>query len=162
MHSHRDMISTMDTLPDPVSQPSAIPAQRDPASRDTHQPSAGNTGQTQVGSVGKEIDGGIGIGEEGLRDVSGVEVELPKEVASAGVKVHPTTVAIPQPVQQLGVKPTGANVPAQTTTVALPLTDDQIATGVKASITTSLRWLAEWCVRRIKQLHGKLKRTGAQ
>ncbi len=118
-------------------------------------------------SINKEIEGGVGLGEPELRDVSGAEVELPKEVASAGVKVHPTTVTIPQPVQQMGIKPTGTNIPAQSaTTVALPLTDDQIAHGLGQSITSSVRWLATWCVRRLKQahiaiksLHGKMVRV---
>lgn len=110
------------------------------------------------GSVHKEIEGGVGLGEPGLRDVTGGEVELAKEVASAGVKVHPTTVAIPQSVAQLGVKPTGTNVPAQPApAVALPLTDDQIAVGLHQSIASSIRWLAEWCLRRLKQLHMGIK-----
>lgn len=142
------MISTMDTLPDPALQ-GAI----------SNQPSAiSNTGQASVGSASKEIEGGVGLGELGLRDVSGQEIEVPKEVASAGVTVHPTTIAIPQPVQQLGVKPTGANIPAQAAAaVALPLTDDQIATGLHQSIASSIRWLAEWCLRRLKQLHMGIK-----
>ncbi len=118
-------------------------------------PSSPASGQS---SISKEIEGGVGLGEPGLRDVAGGEVELPKEVASAGVNVRPTTVSIPQPVAQLGVKPTGANVPAQPApAVALPLTDDQIAAGLHQSIASSIRWLAEWCVRRLKQLHMGLK-----
>lgn len=100
----------------------------------------------------------MGLGEPGLRDITGGEVELPKEVASVGVRVQPTTVALPQSVQQLGVKPTGVNVPVQQATiVVLPLTDDQIAVGLRAGIRSSLRWLAEWCVRRLKQVHTGLK-----
>lgn len=133
----------MDTLPDPA------PAGNKPIST--------NTPISQT-SANKEIEGGVGLGEAGLRDTSGVEVELPREVASAGVKVRPTTVAIPQPVAQLGVKPTGANVPSQPApAVALPLTDDQIAMGLHQGIASSLRWLAEWCVRRLKQLHTGIK-----
>jgi hypothetical protein len=90
---------------------------------------------------------------EGLRDASGKEVAIPKEVAAAGVKVHPTTIPIPPPVAQMGVKPAGANIPVQTTsTVALPLSDTEIAVGLHQSITNSLRWLAEWCIRRMKQV----------
>ena len=112
---------------------------------------------TDVGSIGKEIEGGVGLSEAGLHDVSGQEMELPKEVAAVGVKVQPTTVTIPQPVAQMGVISAGTNVPAQPApAVALPLTDDQIAVGLKASITSSIRWLAEWCVLRLKQLHKKI------
>ncbi|HCS79398.1 TPA: hypothetical protein DIV55_06725 [Patescibacteria group bacterium] len=112
---------------------------------------------TGVGSISKEIEGGVGLSEAGLHDVSGQEMELPKEVAAVGVKVQPTTVTIPQPVAQMGVISAGTNVPAQPApAVALPLTDDQIAVGLKASITSSIRWLAEWCVLRLKQLHKKI------
>ena len=90
---------------------------------------------------------------------------LPKEVASAGVSVHPTTVPIPNAVAKLGVQPGTANVPMPTT-VTLPITDDQIAQGLGKSIRESFRWLAEWCVRRLKQahmglqsIHGKLTRV---
>ena len=110
---------------------------------------------TGVGSISKEIEGGVGLSEAGLHDVSGQEMELPKEVAAVGVKVQPTTVTIPQPVAQMGVISAGTNVPAAPA-VALPLTDDQIAVGLKASITSSIRWLAEWCVLRLKQLHKKI------
>jgi len=114
---------------------------------------------TGVGSISKEIEGGVGLSEAGLHDVSGQEMELPKEVAAVGVKVQPTTVTIPQPVAQMGVISAGTNVPAQPAATVMPLTDDQIAVGLKQSITTSLRWLAEWCVRRLKQLHKKITKS---
>lgn len=98
--------------------------------------------------------GGLGI-EPAVKDVSGQEIELPKEVAAAGVRVQPTTVQLPQPVVQMGVTPVGSAAQPQATTVVLPLTDDQIVQGLKQSITSSWRWLAEWCVRKLKQLHRK-------
>lgn len=78
---------------------------------------------------------------------------LPKEVASAGVSVHPTTIPLPQSVVNMGVKPTGANIPMPTATVSLPISDDQIAEGLGKSIKESIRWLAEWCLKRLKQVH---------
>lgn len=109
--------------------------------------------------LGKEVDSTVTIGET-IKDISPREIELPKEVASAGVKVHPTTVTVPPKVSQYGVKPIGPNQPvAPTATVQLPLTDDQIAQGLKASITSSWRWLAEWCVRKLKQLHRKIVKS---
>ncbi len=104
-------------------------------------------------SGAKEVEPGK-PSQEGLRDATGQEVSIPKEVISAGVRIHPTTIPIPPRVSQLGVKPAGANVPIQTTTtVILPLTDEQIAIGLHQSIANSVRWLSEWCVRRFKQLH---------
>ncbi len=108
-------------------------------------------------SVGKEVEpSGVGIEEPGLKDISGKEIELPKEVIAAGVKVQPTTVQLPQAVTQMGVTPVGNSVVTQVPAVALPLTDDQIALGLKQSIMSSWRWLAEFCVRKLKQLHKSL------
>jgi hypothetical protein len=105
-------------------------------------------------SVNKEVDVG-GIDRSGaLRDATGQEVQIPKEVLSSGVRIRPTTVPIPQPVSRMGVKPAGANIPVQTvSTVAIPLSDDQIAAGLGQGITSSWRWFSEWCVRRMKQVH---------
>lgn len=81
------------------------------------------------------------------------ELELPKEVVSAGVRTQPTVVNLPKPIAQMGVKPTGNNVGFGTgSTVTLPLTQPQIAQGLKKSIVDSWRWLAVWCIRRLKQL----------
>ena len=90
--------------------------------------------------------------EPQLREV-GYDVELPKEVAAAGVKMRPSSVPVSQPVGSMGVKPTGTNVPSAAQAVALPLTDDQIAQGLTRGINQSVRWLAQWCLRRLEQLH---------
>jgi len=87
----------------------------------------------------------------------GSPMELPKEVASAGVTIHPTTIPIPQPVAHMGVTPGPANIPMPTSTTTLPITDDQIAQGLGKGIRESFRWLAEWCLRRLKQVHIGLK-----
>lgn len=108
---------------------------------------------TATPSGNKEVVGAVEV-QDGLRDATGQEADLPKEVISAGVQVKPTSIPIPAPVAQMGVKPAGNNVPTQTTTkVSLPLTQDQIAKGLRESIVNSIRWLAEWCVKRMKQLH---------
>jgi hypothetical protein len=99
---------------------------------------------------------------EGVPETEG----LSKEVASAGVSIHPTTIPIPPPVAEMGVKPASANIPMPTPAVTLPISDDQIARGLGKSIRESLRWLAEWCLRRLKQahiglqsIHGRLTRV---
>lgn len=107
------------------------------------------------GSINKEQETGR-VTEAPLRP-TGQETELSPEVVSSGVKITPTTVPIPPSVAQMGVKPAGQNVPAATVTVSLPLSDDQIAQGLKQSIWSSWRWLAQWCVRRLKQVHMGLK-----
>lgn len=103
-------------------------------------------------SGSKEVVGGIDR-SEGLRDATGQETELPREVVQAGVRIQPTSVPIPPSVAQMGVKPAGGTIPSQTTsTAALPISDDQIAAGLHMSIVNSLRWLAEWCVKKLKQI----------
>jgi len=120
-----------------------------------------NTPPGVSGSWGnKEIVGGSD-NQDIVRDSTGTEHDVPKEVSSAGVQVKPTVIPIPQSVAQMGVKPVGQNIPVQTmTTVTLPLTDDQIAAGLSQGITNSWRWLAEWCVRRLKQIHIAVKTVG--
>jgi len=121
-----------------------------------------------VGSTAKETAPLTGHIEATVITEIGKEVELPPEVAKAGVSIQSDTVVLPPPVTQLGVKPVGAQAPlkATTTTVTLPLTDDQIANGLHQSILSSWRWLSEWCVRQlrtvhmtIKSIHGKVTRT---
>lgn len=130
---------------------------------DPAQPQSSQSTPSTVGggSLNRELEGGIAIGETpGLKDISGKEVALPKEVASAGVRVHPTSVTIPPNVTQLGVKPSGTSTPVATgSSVVLPLTDDQISQGLSQSVTSSWRWLAEWCVRKIKQIHKSFKKV---
>lgn len=110
-----------------------------------------------LGVGGKELEPATGdIEQSVLKDVTAKEIELPKEVISAGVKVQPTTVQLPQNVTNMGVTAVGTSVVTQAPAVALPLTDDQIALGLKQSIVSSWRWLAEFCVRRLKQFHKKI------
>lgn len=91
---------------------------------------------------------------------------LSKELTSIGVSVRPTTIPVPEPVEKMGVQPVGANIPMPTAKLDLPISDDQIAEGLGKSIRDSFKWLAEWCVRRLKQvhlglqsIHGKLTRV---
>ena len=103
---------------------------------------------------GKELEGGIALGEPfPLKDIGTAEISLPKEVIAVGVSARPTNVKLPQAVHQLGVRAAGqAGGGAQTSAVALPLTDDQIAQGLKVGVANSWRWLAEWCKRKLIQL----------
>ncbi len=41
--------------------------------------------------------------------------------------------------------------------MVLPLTEDQVTFGLHEQVFSSLRWLAEWCVRQIKLLNGQVK-----
>jgi hypothetical protein len=112
------------------------------------------SGPPQGSSVGvaKEVEP-VALSQEagGLQEV-GVDVELPREVSASGVRVQPTSVAVPKAVSSLGVKPVGSSKVPQTSGQTMPLTDDQIAKGLTQSIANSWRWLAEWCKKRLKQL----------
>jgi len=126
----------------------------------TPQPAVQAPVATPVGYSGgsKEIEGAFISPEVPLKAV-GQEAVLPKEVVSAGVKVQPQAVPLPPQVANMGVQSVGANVPPQPTngsTITLPLSDAQIAQALHESVTSSIRWLAEWCTRRIKMVHSKI------
>jgi len=124
-------------------------------------PQQGNTSTTQPPQT-TPVASGPGMGKEAeaisspelrIDDFGGKEVELPKEVVSAGVKTQPTVINLPKPITQMGVKPAGPNIGFGTgSTVVLPLTQPQITQGLQKSILDSWRWLAVWCIRRLKQL----------
>ncbi len=109
-------------------------------------------------SINKEQETG-GIGADAPFRPTGAETEISPEVASSGVKVQPTTIPIPPPVQQMGVRPAGQNIPPAAPAVTLPLSDDQIALGLKQSVWSSWHWLAQWCVRKLKQIHRNFTRV---
>jgi hypothetical protein len=138
----------MNDLPDPA-QSSVTSNAQDPNPKSV---------SSTYSSGNKEVMSGGFSSQESLKDVTGQELDLPKEVVSAGVRMQPTTISIPPPIAKLGVQASGSNVPVQTSpAVVLPLTDDQIAKGLHEGINNSVRWLAEWCMRRLKHLHYTLK-----
>lgn len=158
------MITHMNDLPYPSQSGGNIKNQNSNIKSDVVPESADTPSQAHVftPSASKEIEGiigSIGSPEVPLTDVSGQELEIPRVVERAGVRVQPTVVPIPPKVQKQGVQPVGANVPAAQQTV-VPLTDDQIVQGLKQSVASSWRWLAEWCVRRLKQLHYNMTKGG--
>jgi hypothetical protein len=109
-----------------------------------------------TGSINKESEVGGPPSEVSFRP-TGQEVELSPEVISSGVTVQPTSIPIPPSVTQMGVAAVGQNVMPAPPAVTLPLSDDQIEEGLKKSVSSSWRWMAEWCVRKLKQLHMGLK-----
>lgn len=135
----------MNDLPDPASQ--GNPKSQIP------NPKVDNATVTGIGIGTKEVEPG-GALSEATQGAGSSESMLPKEVTAAGVRVHPTSIPIPQPVAQMGVTPAGKNVPPPPVpAVALPLTDDKIAEGLKQTITSSWLWLAHWCLKKLKQIH---------
>jgi hypothetical protein len=119
-------------------------------------PSGGSSGAKEIEAVRT-----IPVETPAVVEV-GQEKPLAPEVAQSGVSIHPTTVQIPKTVAQLGVKTVGQAPQASVPKVSLPLTDDQIAQGLHQSITSSWRWLATWCVRRLKEVHVALRSAGGK
>ena len=156
------MKAHMDDLPSPaigggnipISQPlDSARDKSDQLNQSKTDDASGHGVPTGGAGVSKEVESGGLPPAEQLRPAT-PEVELPKEVARAGVKVQPTTIPIPPNVAQLGVQPAGQNIPpAGAQPVTMPITEEQIAQGLQQSIISSWRWLAEWCVRRLRQLH---------
>lgn len=119
------------------------------------QPSQVSQPAQPIGSVAKEI-APIAHAETTPAVSDGDhESVLSPEVAHAGIRMRSDTVTIPKNVAQLGVKVVNQPPPsaAQTPSIVLPLNDEQIAQGLHQSITSSFRWLAEWCERRLKEIH---------
>jgi len=100
--------------------------------------------------LGKEGEA-MSVGEQPIQEIH-KELELSKEVVAAGVKMQPTVVILPKPVQQMGVRQIGVNTGlSNRATISLPLTQPQIAKGLQDDIQNSWRWLAVWCMRKLKQ-----------
>ncbi len=84
------------------------------------------------------------------------EPEPHKEV-SEWVKGLPTAeeIQLPQPVvDDFGQVLVQSSAPSQQT-ITLPLTTDQLKFGLREKVISSLRWLAEWCLRLIKMGKGQ-------
>jgi hypothetical protein len=166
----------MDPLPDPASDAGNIPISQSDQSLDSARDKSDQLNQSRqsktddaslplssaatpagVSGIAKELESGGLPPSEQLRPAT-PDIEVPKEVAGAGIKIQPTTIPLPPNVAHMGIKPAGTNIPANSSqTVNLPLSEDQIAQGLHQSIVSSWRWLAEWCIRRLKQMHVGLK-----
>lgn len=127
-------------------------------------PATGITGQmagmTTGSGLGKEREIPKQVKIETIQELS-KDVELTKEVAEAGVSEIKGVIDLPPDIKKLGVTQTGAMTPAVSTTalpqVVLPISDPQIIVGLHAKIVSSFRWLAAWCVRKLKKAHIALK-----
>ena len=120
-------------------------------------------------SVGKEGEVPL-VPNEVIGEVS-TEVELAKEVSDVGVEKRGEVIAeLPPDIKKLGVTQSGPSVPVTVTQslpqVSLPLSDNQVLVGLHASITSAIRWLALWCIKKLahahlvlKVIHGKIVRV---
>lgn len=151
----------MPNLPDPpVQGKTNFPS---PAANSAVVPSdAGGTIPSAAGGLTKEKEP-LGTTESSALEEIGTEVELTPELERVGLQKHGETIELPPDVAKMGVTAVGPTQPVVTTgAVKLPLSDDQIITGLHAQIITSLRWLAEWCIRQLKKAHLHLTKTGGK
>ena len=107
--------------------------------------------------ISKEQEASAVIPSEALSEVSS-EIEMAQEVEQAGVKKIGETIELPPDVKKLGVTP---SVPAVTSTalpsVVLPISDQKVIQGLHIEMANALRWLAVWCIKRLKKAHIALK-----
>lgn len=110
--------------------------------------------------VSKEHEVSRAVAPETVSEIT-QEVELPIEVEKAGVEIIKDTIELPPDVKKLGVTTSGSSVQVASTPIlpqiVLPISDQTVITGLHAQILSSLRWLAVWCVRRLKRAHIALK-----
>lgn len=122
-----------------------------------------NQPQSLGGMTTKELEKAQIAKSEAYLEEAGKLPELEPEVERAGVQKVQGEVLIPQPVSQMGVKQAGPTAPASTQiSVALPITDDQVLKGLHANVFDAFRWLAVWCIRRLKMAHLALRKVGGK
>jgi len=120
---------------------------------------AGSSTPLSVGSFSKETEIRSTRANEPVSEIN-TEVNLPKEVEQAGVFKHQETIELPPDIKKMGVSVSGASTPVPQTplpTVTLPISDTQVVVGLHAQVTQAIRWLAVWCIRRLKKAHIALK-----
>jgi len=109
-----------------------------------------------ISSGGKEAEKMKLAVTDKLEQVSS-EVVLAPEVEKAGVVKIGETIELPPDVKKLGVTTNGSpvTVPASKPPSAhsMPLSDEAIYSGRRLSIGNTIRWLSEWCIRKLKKAH---------
>ncbi|MCL4338341.1 hypothetical protein M1271_01495 [Patescibacteria group bacterium] len=117
--------------------------------------------QTVSVSIGKEHEA-IKIASSETPQMISKEVEIPKEVSEVGVTAIKESIELPPDVKKLGVTQSGASIPLVASVtplpnVVLPISDQQVVAGLHSQISSALRWMAVWCVKKLKKAHVMLK-----
>ena len=91
------------------------------------------------------------------------EGEVAPEVKDYVTKIETAAeISLPQPV----IDDTGQiivdDAQPKKVKITLPLTEEEIRRGLHYKIVDSFRWLAEWCLRLVKIVHGKFVYRGAK
>lgn len=85
-----------------------------------------------------------------------VEPQVDKEVRPF-VSPRKETIELPPDLKKLGLQPTSTTQFNNYQNIKLPLSDEKIIVGLKAPITSSLRWLATLAVYLLAKAHLSLK-----
>ena len=85
------------------------------------------------------------------------EVEKKPEIAGYIEKVEKEAELAPTVVDDYTQQILMTAPSSQAPQVTLPLTEEEITQGLHHKVWESVRWLAEWCVRQVKKLHGAVK-----
>jgi hypothetical protein len=115
---------------------------------------------TVVGGMAKEQveTGPISYGETAPVVELREDEKVPEDVESWMEKLEQgEEIRLPQPVtddDQVVVSNSGNDVADDA--LVLPLTEKQVEEGLHKKVYNSARWLAEWCIRVAKKLHGQI------
>lgn len=85
-----------------------------------------------------------------------VEHQIDKEVRPF-VSPRQETIELPPDLKKLGLEPTSSTQFPDYKNIKLPISDEKIVVGLKAPITSSLRWLATLAVYLLAKAHLGLK-----
>lgn len=86
-----------------------------------------------------------------------VEYEIKDEEVKPFVNVRHETIKLPPDLKKLGFQPVSSSKSSSYKNVKLPISDDKIIIGLKAPVTSSLRWLATFAVYLLSKAHLGLK-----
>jgi hypothetical protein len=110
----------------------------------------------------KEIEPVSQVEPPNLEETMG-EMELEPDLEQAGVEKISGSVELPPDMVKMGVQSISPTQPiSQTPTVNLPIPDDLVEKGLHVQFFYSLRWLAEWCIKKLKKAHIHLKNLGGK
>jgi hypothetical protein len=90
-------------------------------------------------------------------EVHEVAEHQPEPEVKPYVEPRPEKVELPQEVVDEGVESTGHTQFPTYNSVKLPISDDKVLQGLKNPMTSSVRWLAEFCLYILDKAHIKLK-----
>lgn len=101
--------------------------------------------------------------QEKIPIVERKEGEVAPEIKDYITKVETSEeISLPQPITDDQGQVVLDNVTPKKVVVKLPLTEEEMRRSLHYKVYDSIRWLAEWCLRLLKIVHGKFIYRGAQ